>query len=79
MPYGAPMPQPYRVLGPSAAAGDPPAVRPRDPEARAIYVVLAVLGVARLAAALALGEAFGAESTVALAMVVAAAWGAFSR
>lgn len=70
------MSHPYRA----AAVPAPPAhASPRDPEAVAVYVLLAVLGIARLTAALALGEDFGAECTVAIAMVVAAAWGTFSR
>lgn len=73
------MSSPYRMLSPVPVRGDTASARPRDPEAVAVYVLLAVLGVARLAAALALGETFGAECTVAIAMVVAAAWGTFSR
>lgn len=51
----------------------------RDPEALAVYVILAVVGAVRLSVALALGEAIGPESTVALAMVVAAAIGVLRR
>lgn len=46
-----------------------------DPEARIAYALLAVLGVARLAVALALGEQLGGEATIAAAMVAVAAWG----
>lgn len=52
-----------------------PAIEDRDPEALAVYVVLATLGAVRLIVALALGETFGAEDTVAIAMIVAGAVG----
>jgi hypothetical protein len=56
-----------------------PAVERRDPDALAIYLVLAVLGALRLSVALALAEPLGSEATVALAMLIAGAAGLVSR
>ena len=70
------MTNPYRSAAETAVAADE---RRRDPEVLAIYVVLAVLGAARLIVAVALGEAIGAESTVALGMVLAGLAGLVRR
>jgi hypothetical protein len=70
------MSHPYRTVAAPAAA---PADAGRDPEALAVYVILAVVGAVRLSVAVALGEDLGPESTVALAMVIAAALGALRR
>lgn len=69
------MDHPYRVVaGPRAGRGGD-----ADPEALAIYGVLALVGSARLIVAVALAEVFAAEATIALAMVVLATCGALAR
>lgn len=70
------MSHPYRT---AAAPAESVEAAGRDPEALAVYALLALLGAARLVAAVALGETFGAECTVAIAMVVAAAWGVLAQ
>ncbi len=57
---------PYRQPGRSVATAPT-----RDPDAAIIYGVLAVLGVGRVAAALAAAEPFAAEVTIAAAFAVA--------
>jgi hypothetical protein len=56
-----------------------PEVGRRDPEALAIYLVLATVGALRLIVALAIGETFGAEDTIAIAMVTAGVSGLLAR
>jgi hypothetical protein len=48
-----------------------PAEGPCDPEERALAVLLVVLGLARVVPAVCAGEAFGAEATIALIMLIA--------
>ena len=71
------MSHPYRTVVEQPAL--PTGKDGTDPEALAVYAVLAVVGLVRLAVAVALREDFGAESTVALAMVIAAALGLARR
>jgi hypothetical protein len=52
-----------------------PALERADPEARAAYLLLVVVGGLRLIVAFALGEALAGEATVALAMTVGGAVG----
>lgn len=66
------MSHPYRARW---AAPAPDAGGPADPDAPILHVVLAGIGGLRVAVALAIGERFGAEVTVALAMIAVAAWG----
>ena len=68
------MSHPYR--GEVAVA---PAAAPRDPEALAVYALLAVLGLTRLLVAISLHEPIGAENTLALAMLIAAILGALTH
>lgn len=68
------MSHPYRTAEPHPAG----AIASRDPEALVVYLLLALVGAVRLSVAIGLDESFGAESTIALAMVVAAAWGALA-
>ena len=56
-----------------------PEVERRDSEALAIYVVLGLVGALRVIVALALGESFGAEDTIAAAMVLGALVGLVTR
>ncbi len=66
------MAHPYRVFA-GPRSGD------ADPDALAIYGVVALLGAARLVVAVALAESFTAEATIAIAMLVLATRGALAR
>ena len=67
------MAHPYRALAPATDTAS------RDPEALAVYALLAVLGLTRLIVAVALREPIGAENTLALAMLIAATLGALTQ
>jgi len=62
---------PYRAT----SAGDAPAPSRADAEDRMIAGVACVVGLIRVAIAIAAGEAFGAEASIATGLVLLGGWG----